>query len=370
MHVMHVIDALGLGGAERMLVDIANATAADGHRVSVCLTRSGISKGYRFHPDVRLWEIGRKSRFDVKGMLRFMALVRREKPGVLHVHGRSTASFVALAKALGVFETPLLMHDHHGIELDTTVPRWFRIWGRRHIDQYVGVYEKLGRWAVDAGVPEERVSVIGNALDLTRIFSAQPIDIRMQFGVSENKLVGAVVCGIRPQKGIEILMRALALAGCRGQTVVLVVGDAQDHSYFAHCKALRRELGLENTVMFTGGCSDVPALLKGVDHAVIPSISESGPLVLIEYMAAGLPFAASQVGDISRRAAESGVPGFVPPGDPVALAEAIDEILSLSRRERIERGRFGRDVALREFDIRVVMPRWYALYDKMIRRER
>jgi glycosyltransferase involved in cell wall biosynthesis len=304
-------------------------------------------------------------------MLRFVALVKREKPDVLHLQGRSTTALAALAKTLGAFQAPLLMHDQYGmIEVDTTVPWWFRIWGRRAIDQYVGVYDKLGRWAVDAGIPGDRVSVIGNALDLTRISSAQPIDVRRQFGIPGEKLVGVVVCGIRPQKGIDILMHALALAVCRMQTVVLVAGEARDDSYFAYCKALRKELELENTVMFVGGCTDVPALLKGVDYAVMPSISESGPLVLIEYMATGLPFAASQVGDISRRAAESGVPGFVPPGDAAALAKAIDEILSLSRQERVERGQFGRDVALREFDIRVVMPRWYALYDKTIRRER
>lgn len=362
IHIMHVIDSLDLGGAERMLVEIANSAAADGHEVSVCVTRSGCALADTLRPGIRLWVLGRRNRFDWPAIGRLAALVRDQRVDVLHVHGRSTFSLLALTKSAGLIKAPIVLHDHCGIELDASVPLWFRFWAKRWASHYVGVYAKLAAWAEVAGISREKTSVIDNALDLSRIQQAVPLDLRKEFGIEDDVPVGIVVGGLRRNKGIDLLLEAVAQSSYCRAAKILVVGGARDEMYAQACRAQSASLGLGDNVIFVGERSDVPNLLRGADFALLPSRSESGPLVLIEYLASGLPVVSSYVGGIARQVADRGVPEFVAPNDAAAFAKALDRLLSLSPGKWRERGKLGQEIALRNFDIRQIMPQWYKVY--------
>src|SRR5258705_412825 len=141
MHIMHVIDGLPLGGAERMLVDIANATAAGGVRVSACVTRSCIDLAGSLDSRVHLHVLGRTRRCDFKAVRQFARLVQEERVNLLHAHSRSTFSLLAFVKMIGWLKPPIVLHDHFGsIEKDASVPAWFRFAGRFCLRRYIGVY--------------------------------------------------------------------------------------------------------------------------------------------------------------------------------------------------------------------------------------
>jgi glycosyltransferase involved in cell wall biosynthesis len=290
---------------------------------------------------------------------------------LLHAHSRSTFSLLALMSVLGWLRVPVVLHDHYGsIETDTSVPLWFKFAGRFLLNQYVGVYEKLGQWAEAAGVPKQKIAVIGNALDLSRLEKVEKLDLRTAFGLNASGPVGVVVAGIRPDKGIDTLLQALALRPLSRAIKVLVIGGASDRDYAERCRQLCLSLGLDKTVVFAGKRADVPAILKGADFALMPSRSESGPLVLIEYMIAGLPFVSTLVGDIARLANREGLEEFVAADDPVAFREALDRLLALSPanwQSRVER---GRRIAADRFDIRKVMAPWYEVYGRVLARAR
>jgi glycosyltransferase involved in cell wall biosynthesis len=361
---MHVIDSLAPGGAERMLVDIANCTAVNTFHVSVCVTRSGCHRVDELDPKIPLYSLNRSRRFDWVAMRQFSGLVHKQAVTVLHAHSRSTFSFLALLKLCGLIRCPIILHDHFGgIEVDSSIPVWFRWGGYRLIDYYVGVYAKLGNWATAAGLPENKVKVIENALDLSRIQKAPRANLRKVFDLPEKALIGLVVANLRSDKGIDLLLDALAQCSHRYSTKLLVIGrDLDDKKYAQACRTRQANLGLEESFRFLGERLDVPRLIQGADFAVMPSRSESGPLVLLEYMAAGLPFVSTKVGAIARRVAESGLPEFVEPGSAAALACGLDRLLSLSPAERRARGRQGQAIALQQFDIRQAMPRWEEVY--------
>lgn len=361
MHVMHVIDSLNVGGAERMLIDIANATRSDGHAISVCVTRDGRTLAGDLHPAIPLHILGRQRRFDMAAIRQFASLTK--DIDVLHAHGRSTFSFLAFVRSLRLIDTPIILHDHFGeIELDTTVPLWFRLYGRRFLDQYVGVSQNLADWACQAGVDPSRVQVIGNALDLDRMHRFAGHDLRADLGVREDALVGIVVCGLRREKGVHVLLNALQKCRTRDRIQILVVGGERGPAYAAECRAQVTTMGMDDLVMFIGERPDALSLIQGADFAVIPSLSESGPLVLIEYMARGLPVVASRTGDIARRADSCGLEGLVDPGDPEALAAEIEKLTLSSCDERRQRGAAGTKIARENFDIRRTIPRWYDVY--------
>jgi glycosyltransferase involved in cell wall biosynthesis len=255
---------------------------------------------------------------------------------------------------------PLLLHDHFGIDLDASVPLWFRLWARRQLAAYVGVCENLGKWAERAGVATERIFVIENALDLRRLQTTERQDLRASLSVPPSVPIGAVVCGIRHEKGIDFLLEALAVQEHPFHAVI--IGPDADPAYATACRALALRLNLKDKVTFLGVRSDVPALLRGCDFALMPSRSESGPLALIEYMAASLPFVSVRVGGIAERTAAGGGILLTPPGDLSAFGAGIHTLLGLTPKERAARGAWGPPFVAREFDIRVTLPAWERAY--------
>ena len=370
MRIMHIIDSLDVGGAERMLVEIANAAAADGNDVLVVVTRSVTTLASHLHPKIKVITLNRRYRLDVSAMRCVADHAQRHCIDVFHAHGRTTLSFIAAARTLRLTRIPVVFHDHYGrIETERSVPYWFRLWGRHHVSQYVGVYSKLADWAASAGILPQRIHVIENALDLDRVdFGAAPhgSSLRQQFAIPQGLSLGIVIAGIRVEKGVDVLLNALAQSQHRGAFKIVLIGGERDSGYAAACRTQCSLLGLDDMVIFAGQRPDAAGLLPEADFAVLPSRSESGPLVLIEYLVAGLPFVATKVGSVGTRICSLGVPDFVHAGDIPGLALALDNLLRLTRHQRRIRGETGRELARRYFDIRQAMPQWYAVYNAAV----
>lgn len=362
MHVLHVIDSLGLGGAERVLVDLANRTVADGHQASVCVTRTETTRAGELDPRVGLLVLGRTRRVSIAAIARLARWIRANQVDVIHAHMRSSAANMLVLRALRVVRVPIIVHDHYGsIELDRSVPRWFRL-VHRYASLYVGVSDALRDWARAAGVPAERSITIGNAIDLSAFQMPRPAPLREELGADAATPVAIVVATLRRDKGIDVLLDALARMR-HAQLRVAIAGADGDPAYAAEC---RRRAGPH--VTFLGARSDVPALLGAADLGILASRTESGPLVLAEYVAAGLPIVSTRVGDIGRRLAELGVEGFVAPDDAAALAGALDQVLELTPAQRRARGEAGRRLLGDAWDVRTVMSRWYEVYRDVLAR--
>jgi len=163
------------------------------------------------------------------------------------------------------------------------------------------------------------------------------------------------------------LLDVIAQSQYRQRIKILVVGTTQyDDEYYKECQIKIKLLNLNDTVLFMGERVDIPAILKSVDFALITSRSESGPLVLIEYMASGLPFVATKVGDISNHVAKLNIPEFVPPNDVDAFTEAFDQLISIPADVRHKRAQLGKDTAMRYFDIQQSIPRWHDIYNRIL----
>jgi glycosyltransferase involved in cell wall biosynthesis len=362
-----MIDSLAIGGAERMLVEIANQTDRSRFEVSVCITRQDAALASDLHPGIALHRLDRSHRFDVQGFKRFRALQRTAPADLIHVHGLSSFSFLLFARMLGLPLPKILLHDHNGwIETELPVPAWFRLFGPRALDAYVGVHTDLEHWAHRAGIPESKAQTIENGLDLAGLRGHGEALCRADLGVGTKGPLGVLVGGIRRQKGLDLLIEAVAQMDDPGPFTILVIGQVQEQAFNQTCRRRIAELGLDARFIFLGPRRDVPAVLKAVDFAVMASRSESGPLVLIEYMALGLPFVAFQVGAISHQAANVGIPGFVPMAEISYLAAALDQLLRMDPVGRQARGELGQETAQGHFEIRTKIPAWQDLYTRLL----
>jgi glycosyltransferase involved in cell wall biosynthesis len=219
-------------------------------------------------------------------------------------------------------------------------------------------------------IPEAKTRFIPNGIPLPPV--AEPgADVRAELGIEPDQpVIGAVVV-LRPQKALEVLLRAAAAIRRRvPEVAVLVVGGGDvshggtDNPYVRSLHRLSAELGLEGTVRFLGLRDDVPALLKALDVCLLSSDYEGSPLSVLEYMEASRPVVATRVGGVPD-IVQDGVTGvLVEPQDPEGLAGAVVGLLRDPERATAM-GRAGRERRLAEFTIEAAVGRVEALYEEL-----
>ena len=106
--------------------------------------------------------------------------------------------------------------------------------------------------------------------------------------------------------------------------------------------------------------------MAGADAGVFSSKNESGPLVLLEYMASGLPFVATETGEIAHAVRDDGVGILIEPRDYQALADALSTLLAMTPEERRAMGERGRRVVRDHFEQHVVVREVEQIYQRLL----
>lgn len=369
--VMMVTDSLQVGGAEQVAVDIANSLDRDLHEVYFCATRCDGLLRSSLKSDVEIMVLERSATWDLVKLLAFGKHVRNEGIDILHSHGRGTMRFIALCKALGIISAQHVFHDHFGrMHLDRSAGRGLKIPLHQGVDAYIGVESRLCRWAIDTvGLPAAKVSLVRSGVDLARFSTATPIDLRQEFDLGEGNLVLLMVANFRPQKDHPTLFQAIAeLSKAQQESLRLVVcgSTTADPAYFEGCMEMLGRLKIDHLVRTIGVRNDAPSLMAGADAGVFSSKNESGPLVLLEYMASRLPFVATETGEIAHAVKDAGVGILTEPRDYLALADGLSTLLEMTPEERGEMGNRGRQLVTTEFEQHVVVRQVEAIYAQLL----
>jgi glycosyltransferase involved in cell wall biosynthesis len=361
--VLHVVDSLDPGGAERVAVDLCNQLAARGVAVHLCATRrAGALEGDL--EGVEFFCLGRRRRWDLRGVARFVREVRWRGVEVVHSHGRSTMQFVSLARLFGLGRVPHVFHDHAGAAVDVLPGPGLRWAVRLGVSFYVGADERLAERAVTTfGMAPERITVLRNALDLTRFVQARAVDVRTAFDLPHADVVIAMVANLHPVKNHRLAIEASSALPEGSRVGLLLIGATPEarSEYRRSLERLVDEAGFEGA-RFVAGRRDIPELLLGCDIGVLSSTAESGPLAVLEYMAAGLPFVATRVGQITRDVEGSGAGIVVDAGDLEAFREALSRLVGMSDDERSAIGALGRHMVEDQFSIEANVERLEQVY--------
>lgn len=281
------------------------------------------------------------------------------------MHAHVYASAAAAATATVGTRVPLVVTEHTEALWQGRRARWVSRWVYRRARHVVAVSGVIRRRLIERdAVPPGRITVVPNAVtpvsDEHRpaALPALPADCR------RGALVG-VVARLQPEKGVATFLKAAArVASLSGEARFLVVGDGPLRRELGR---LAERLGLEGRVHFLGFRSDARELIERLDVLVVPSFTEGAPLVVLEAMAAGVPVVASAVGGIPDQVRHDGEGLLVPPGDPVALGDAL--LCLLRDPARIRRlGEAGRRRAASEFGHEAVVRQIEAVYDAALGR--
>lgn len=179
------------------------------------------------------------------------------------------------------------------------------------------------------GIPLEKIYHIPNGLDLSVYRGSDRANTRKDkeaLGLHPDSPVVGIVANLRPVKRIDVFLRAVELVSNEIPDVqCVIVGEGNER---ARLDKLARSLGIRDRVNFLGLRTDVPSLLPIFDIGVLCSDSESFSNAVVEYMAAGLPVVATDVGGCREAFGDSPAAVLVQPGDVEGLAQAVITLLN------------------------------------------
>jgi D-inositol-3-phosphate glycosyltransferase len=204
------------------------------------------------------------------------------------------------------------------------------------------------------GVNHQKVSIIPPGVDTHHFYPIPQDEAKEAIGISSKDRMALFVGRIEPLKGVDTLLRAMALVkkNCHRficpQYLVIIGGDPEgrpedETGEMQRLRSLSHELGLGEMVLFVGKRDQhtLPYYYSAAEVVVMPSHYESFGMVALEAMACGAPVIASQVGGLAFLVKDGETGYFVPAQDPEALAEK----LRLMFVEHDLRARFGERAA-------------------------
>ena len=362
MKILHIINSLATGGAEKLIVETLPLYRDKGIEADVLLlngTQYPLYKELESRGCCRIYSLGKGSVYSPRHIGKLIPYLK--KYDLIHVHLFPAQYFAVAAKRLSFSKKPLVFTEHN-----TTNRRIENKWFKKPEKIIYSGYEKTIAITTDikkilqqhAQLPAEKITVIENGINLT----AQRDAVAMHKAaihpkILEGDFVLIMVAGFREQKDQPTLIKALQ--HLPAHVKLLLVGDGIQR---AECESLVNQLNLQNRVFFLGLRSDVPSLLKSADAVVLSSKYEGLSLSSIEGMASGKPFIASDVPGLSEVVDGAGI--LFPQGDDQQLANEIRRLMTDKEHYRIisEKGL----VRAARYDINIMVDQHIQLYEMLI----
>jgi len=355
MRIAFLLTSLGIGGAERQVVRLAERMGTRGHPVLLLVLLPPQSRQWFTTLDVHYLSM-RKSIFSIPaGVLRGIRILRAFQPDLLHSHTFPANMLARLIKLAlpGVKVISTLHNVYEG--------GWLRRLTYRLTDGLTAASTAVSQDVAAQAIAHRIVrncQVIANGID-TDEFSPDPARREvLRTEVRREEFLWLAVGRLAPAKDYPNLLRAFALLLRKTPEAVLWVAGEGALQESLH--NLVRETGIESHLRWLGLRRDLPALLSAADGFVLASAWEGMPLVVGEAMAMEKPVVSTDVGGVREWMGETG--RIVPAHDPEALAEAMCEVMHMPEALRAQMGADARQRILREFSMESRVERWENLY--------
>lgn len=371
--VVLLTSSLERGGAERQVVELANALDPQRFRVHVCsLSKVNPLASELRDVDERFIVLEKTRKYDMGLIFKTARLLARLNAAVVHsfmfdaeIVGRLAGKLARVPAVVCSNRCP-----HHGRSK-------FKQWVARFTEpcfdvmianSWAGFEYERDHQRVDAS----KLCVIPNGVDTHRFQPGDAVEMRQEFGIPADAPVVGMFAHFRGNKDHGTLIEAAALTlKHHPQTRFLLIGasdgDSSDslHSQAAAAVARHR---LTDRVIFAGARSDVAKLYRMVDIKVLSTKFEGTPNVVLEAMASGLPVIATDVSDNARLIIEGCTGHIVPPRDAETLAKRIGGLVENEALRR-EMGAAGRERAIEEYSVEALSRRTAEVYLSVLRQK-
>jgi L-malate glycosyltransferase len=291
---------------------------------------------------------------------------RAECLDLFHVHyavPHATAAFLA-AEMIGN-SAPKIVTTLHGTDTTMLGPnpqyRGAITHALTHSDAVTAVSESLRQQTIETFALTRTVDVIPNFFTPTAPTRSRE-EVRRDLGLTGEFLV-LHMSNLRPSKRIDLLLRIIAKMKQRNRVRLLILAG----SSFASCEPLLDELGIRQNVIVRTAAEPVENYLQAADAGLYTSEIESFGLSILETMFFSKPIIAFRVGGIPEVVGDTGLLHKF--GDVDAMAKTVDELIESPKQAR-EIGEAGRKRASAEFTAQKAVPRYEAVYRRVLSAQR
>ncbi len=356
LRIVQYITPSQIGGAELHVVALTERLRARGHHVLVICPKGRPLAGELAARGLPMRSPRATGKLDPVMLARLVWWLRRDRTDIIHTH-LSTASLLG-SVAARIAGIPSLA-TVHGLNTGTC----FRFAGR-----VIAVSHAVKRHLVAQGIPDERVTVVHNGVDLQSL--ARPSSreaLCSRWGIASGAPLLVTVGRLVPTKGHRDLLQALRLLVRNPQWQelrLLIVGSGV---LLGQLQAEAEQAGLADRVIFTGFQRDVLPFVHAANVFVLPSVQEGLSLSALEAMALGKPVVACRVGGTPEVVADGETGLLVSPGRPAELAAALARLLE-DPEEAERMGALGEQRARGMFDLEQMVSRIEAVYGELISR--
>jgi glycosyltransferase involved in cell wall biosynthesis len=230
----------------------------------------------------------------------------------------------------------------------------------RRFDAVVAVSETIAESLRHSGIHGSKIRVIDNGIDI-HSFSQAPAKPADQLSKKQNLLVGTVG-RLVPQKGLEYYLRAAREVLQEFPNAIFqVIGSGPEREKL---EQMARDLEINQNVVFSGECTDMPGAYASMDVFVLASIDEGMPMVVLEALASRKPVVATRVGAVPCLVIHEKTGLLVAPKDVQALKQAILRLLNdASLRSKL--GNNGEALVKRGHSRDIMAQNYLRLYEQV-----
>ena len=321
--ILYVITSLGLGGAEKLLLDYVKRLNQEKYSFYICC--------FRDKPDDLIGEISKyaevfnfkiRNKFNPIVIPHLIKLINQIQPDIIHTHLFQPRFYTTVAHLFSK-KSVLFTHKHNNVNIkEHNVFIFFEmlsiIFNQKVIAISQSVKQSLIKYEF---IPEKKIIVIHNGIDNQKFNDT----INKTKILNEKKIIIGTVCRLERQKGLKYLLLAMKIILTKFPEAKLeIIGDG---TLLNELQELSKKLGISNSVIFFGKFTDVKPFYNRMDVFVLPSLYEGFGIVLLEAMASGVPVIASNVDGI-KEVIQDDINGIlVQPRNPEAIAIALTRLI-------------------------------------------
>jgi len=280
LKILQVIDQLGVGGAERVAIDVTNLLFETNVNVSFLALLTKSNQDNNLHKDIPRFYLNRASKLNLKSLFRLRSILKGFD--IIHVHMRHNFRYVNLVNKLFCLNVKVILHDHYGsIQINKSVPSFLNTFLKPKY--YIGVSKDLTDWAHTALGLKKNIYLLQNTI------------IKQKHQKYKNPQGLVILGNIKPVKN---QLFAIELAHHLKKHLT-IIGKIQDQKYYKLLQQKIQELDFESKITFIHDENNPQKKINDFEIGLMTSSSESGPLVLVEYLAQSLPFISYNTGAVS-----------------------------------------------------------------------
>ena len=358
-HVLHIIESLEFGGAEKVLLSLANDMVSD-FKVSICLTKREGELVKEADENITIYSLNSKEGNDTSVVSKIKDIILQQKVDIVHIHnwGVFVESVIAakLAKAAKIIHTihgPYISYPDSKIaKLKKSLRQFVERRLSKFVDWHVTVSDSIKDYVIEElKFSKKNVMRIHNGIS-----GLSPSKIKAHKPDTINFVAVGRIAKIKNHK---LLIDGFNLLADKRNVNLTIVGDGPE---FANIKSQVDSLGLNGSVKLLGFRNDIEDILNEMDVFVVTSDYEGISIAILEAMSLSMPVIATNVGGIPETVIDQKT-GYLIERNATSLAKAL-ELLSSDKEKVKEMGRIAYQHFNSHFLQKNVISQYKNIYEK------